>query len=204
MKALLRMLHAPVYGTRLEVLSRLLEPHLHAGESLLDVGCGAGALGGLLASRHGVEVEGLEVRPRPGCLIPVTPYEGGRFPFADDSFDSVLLADVLHHEAEPARVVREAARVARRRVIVKDHKLDGPLAWLRISFIDWAANAGYGVPCLYDYYTGPEWSALSEACGLEKECVIDSMDLYPNGLNILFGKRLQYLAILKTPTRTTA
>ncbi|NIP94893.1 MAG: hypothetical protein GWO24_16195, partial [Akkermansiaceae bacterium] len=101
MKALLRRLHAPVYEKRLEVLCELLSPHLEPGESLLDVGCGSGQLGSRLAERCGLEVQGLEVRPRGGCLIPVTAYSGGGFPFDDDAFDTVLLADILHHEPEP-------------------------------------------------------------------------------------------------------
>ena len=95
--------------------------------------------------------------------------------------------------------------MAARRVIVKDHKIDGLLARQRISFIDWAANAGYGVPCLYEYYSGPEWSDLLETCGLQEERVVDSIDLYPAGLNLLFGKRLQYLAVASgRPTEHTA
>jgi SAM-dependent methyltransferase len=198
MKALLRRLHAPVYEKRLAVLAELLGGHLVAGESLLDVGCGSGRLGALLGERHGVAVEGLEVQPRGDGLLPVTAYDGVTFPFADDAFDSILLADILHHERDPARVLREAARVARRRVLVKDHKIDGLLAWPRLSFIDWAANAGYEVPCLYQYYSGEEWSDLFRACGLHEERVLDSIDLYPTGLNLLFGKRLQYLAVLTT------
>jgi SAM-dependent methyltransferase len=197
MKALLRRLHAPVYEKRLAVLCDLLDPHLQSGESLLDVGCGSGQLAARLAERSGVTAEGLEIQPRAECLIPVTAYDGVTFPFGNDAFDAVLLADILHHEHDPARVVREAARVARKRVIIKDHKIDGPLAWPRISFIDWAANAGYDVPCLYQYYTGEEWSELFRSCGLAEERVIASIDLYPTGLNLLFGKRLQYLAVLK-------
>ena len=196
MKSLLRRLHAPVYEKRLEVLCKLLGPHLSAGESLLDVGCGSGELGGRLAKENVLEVQGLEVRSRESCLIPVTGYDGLHFPFDDRSFDTVLLADILHHEYEPARVLREAGRVARKRVIVKDHKIDGPLAWTRISFIDWAANAGYGVPCLYQYYSGEEWSDLFQSCQLVEQTVIDSIDLYPPGLNLLFGKSLQYLAVV--------
>lgn len=203
MKALLRRLHAPVYGKRLEVLSDVLGPHLRAGESLLDVGCGSGQLAARLAERCQVEVRGLEVRPRDECLIPVTAYDGGSFPFADGSFDSVLLADILHHEREPERVLREAVRVARTRVIVKDHKIDGVLAWPRISFIDWAANAGYGVPCLYRYYSAEEWSALFRKCGLVEQRVTDSLDLYPPGLNLMFGRRLQYLAVLGSESAST-
>lgn len=196
MKALLRLLHGPVYERRLEVLCDLLGDHVHSGESLLDVGCGSGELGRRLGDRYELDVKGLEVRPRDGCQIPVTSYDGAVFPMDDDSVDTVLLADILHHEHDPQQVLREAGRVASKRVIVKDHKVEGLLAQARISFIDWAANAGYDVPCLYQYHTGPGWTEFVQSCHLKEEVVHRSIDLYPPGLNLLFGKKLQYLAVL--------
>jgi hypothetical protein len=63
--------------------------------------------------------------------------------------------------------------------------------------IDWAANAGYGVPCLYRYPTLDEWRAMFDSCGLHRKDEYESIDLYPTGLNLLFGRRLQYLAVLE-------
>ena len=115
MKALLRTLHAPVYERRLEVLLKVLGDCLPRGESLLDIGCGAGTLGDGLAREYGLEVRGLETNTREGCAIPVEPYDGETIPYEDDSIDNVLLADVLHHEEKPERLLQEAGRVARRR-----------------------------------------------------------------------------------------
>ena len=150
-----------------------------------------------------MEVIGLETEVRGGCRIPVQAYEGGSFPHAGNSVDTVLLADVLHHEQDPSRVLKEAARVARKRVIVKDHKVGSLLAWPRISLIDWAANAGYGVPCLFRYPDQAGWHSLFEECGLQVSEEWTTMDLYPAGLNLLFGKKLQYMAVLH-PLRSGA
>jgi len=196
MKALLRALHAPVYDRRLEVLVSLLGSYLEGGETLLDVGCGAGTLGSALAKAHGVEVSGIETNVREGCAIPVEPYDGATLPKEDNSVDTVLIADVLHHEEEPGRLLCEAARIARKRVIVKDHKVGALLAWPRISLIDWAANSGYGVRCLFRYPSTEGWHALFEECGLRVQEELSSINLYPAGLNMLFGRRLQYLAVL--------
>ena len=196
MKALLRRLHAPVYGWRQKALLGLVGDHLRSGESLLDVGCGGGTLAGALARKYKLSARGLETHPRKECVIPVDPYDGGTIPHADNSFDTVLLADVLHHEEQPQRLLEEACRVAGKRVIVKDHKTGSILAWPRICLIDWAANAGYDVCCLYRYPDLKGWHDLFQksVLGIQKES--KSLNLYPPLLNGLFGRKLQYFVVL--------
>lgn len=196
MKALLRRLHAPVYERRQRSLLRLIGGCLPSGESLLDIGCGSGTLSSALAKERGLEARGLETHPRKQCAIPVDPYDGETIPHGDNSFDNVLLADVLHHEEDPLRLLEEACRVAARRVIVKDHKTGSILAWPRISLIDWAANAGYGVRCLYRYPDLKGWHDLFHESGLSIHKELKSLDIYPCFLNAVFGRRLQYLAVL--------
>jgi len=168
------------------------------------VGCGEGTLGRALMDAPGpkIVVEGLERRVRGGEPIRVIAYEGlegGKaIPIADQSYDAVILADVLHHEPEPDRLIAECARIARRLVIIKDHQVKGVLAQQRISFMDWAANAPYGVPCLYRYNTPAEWKAVRERHGLGVKAELGSMRLYPFGWNFVFGRGLQYLAVLET------
>ena len=203
-KSLLAHLHAPIYRTRIRVLSELIRPHLRPGDRVLDVGCGGGALAARLqaeAASRGVKVEvnGLERFPRGGEPINVSGYDGGRFPFADQTFDVVLVADVLHHESHPDELLRECVRVSRRTVIIKDHQLCGLLAKARVSLIDWAADAPYGVKCLYRYNRPAEWDAILDDQKLTPESVQRSIDLYPVGFNFLFGRRLQYLAVCRVP-----
>lgn len=203
-KQLLSKLHAPVYGKRLDVLTDLFLPHCREGDAILDVGCGSGQLGAELVKRAAerainIRVSGLEQFPRGGEPIAVTKYDGGRFPFQDHSFDIVIVADVLHHETDAIALLRECIRVSKRLVVIKDHQLSGPLAQLRVSFIDWAANAPYGVECLYCYNTPAEWESIVRELQLMPVALYSSMDLYPPGLNLLFGRRLQYLAICQVP-----
>ena len=209
LKRLLSKLHAPVYRKRLEVLTSLVLPHLRDGDAVLDVGCGSGQLGFELIRRAAekmisVRVSGLERFPRGDEPIPVISYDGNRFPFPDGTFDMVIVADVLHHENDPDALLRECIRASKRGVVIKDHQLAGPLAKARVSFIDWAANVPYGVACLYRYNTPAEWHAIVRKHQLTPLALYSSIDLYPPMLNLLFGRKLQVLAICRVPGNTAA
>ncbi len=197
----MRAMHAPVYRARLRALLSAIIPHLRPGDRVLDVGCGNGTLGRAIMDDprcpKGVVVEGLERVARGGEPITVHAYPGGTMPFPDGAFDAVIVADVLHHEENPGALLAECRRVSRRLVIIKDHQVKGAMAQARISFIDWAANAPYGVPCLYRYNTPQQWENLPRELGLEVAEARGSMKVYPPGVNLLFGGGLHYFGVLK-------
>lgn len=201
MKRLMRRLHEPIYHARLRELIRQIVPLLQPGDRVLDVGCGGGMLGKAVLDAPdrpaNVVVQGLETAPRGDEPIEVLAYDGQRFPLADRSVDVVILADVLHHERDPDHLLRECRRVTRRLMVIKDHKPEGPLAWSRVALIDWAANAPYGVPCLFRYRTTAQWHAAFAELNVQVEREHRSMSLYPPVINWLFGGRLQYLAVLR-------
>jgi SAM-dependent methyltransferase len=94
----------------------------HAGHSLVDLGCGLGGYSKVLAER-GFDVRGFDVLPeyveRARELgVRAEVYDGERLPLADGSVDTVVLIEVIEHLEDPARVLGEAARVARSGVLV--------------------------------------------------------------------------------------
>jgi ubiquinone/menaquinone biosynthesis C-methylase UbiE len=141
----------------------------------------------------------LEKRRRADQLPAVRFYDGQKIPYPDNAFDVVILADVLHHARAPRNLIHECSRVARRVLIIKDHKVDGFLARQRISLMDWASNVQYGIPCLYRYNTLKEWKKWIGQLDLKIEREVDSMKLYPSVMNFFFGGRIQYMAVLRTP-----
>lgn len=196
MDALLKMIHAPIYQHRLKVLVKLIQPYLSKNDRVLDIGCGAGLLGNAIVrsaqTPSDIEYTGVEKHPRGGEPINVVAYDGDGLPFEDKSFDVVLIADVLHHDPEPQRLLKEAARVSKKYVIVKDHKIDGLFAQSRVSFLDWAANEPHGVECLYDYPSYSQWNSMITGAALNIVHEETNINLYPPVFNAIFGRRLQY------------
>jgi ubiquinone/menaquinone biosynthesis C-methylase UbiE len=96
-------------------LSRVRAPR--AGDTLLDVGCGTGAITAALA-RHGIQATGVDVVPDfvriARELHPSTAFEVGdaeSLPFAAENFTFVTLASVLEHVRDWRLTLAEAARV---------------------------------------------------------------------------------------------
>jgi len=202
--ALMRRLHAPIYEKRISVLSDAIVSYVSTNDLILDVGCGSGSLGRAILDSprcpEGVRVVGLESRKRGGEAIEVQAYDGRTLPYADGAAEIVILADVLHHEEQPQRLLAESIRVARRIVFIKDHKVDGFLAQQRISLLDWAANTGYGVDCLYQYISKQGWKDFLAGFPVNVTDEIHSLDLYPPFFNLVFGRKLHYCVILRKPS----
>ena len=203
LRALLKRLHAPIYDRRIRTLASHITPHLREGDRVLDVGCGCGELGRAILDAPScppaVRVCGVEQRRRGNEPIDVQAFDGLTIPGAERTYDVVMLADVLHHIADPERLVQECIRVSKRLLIIKDHTVNGVLARQRLALLDWAANAPYGVPCLYRYRTAAQWTEAFHRHRLVVEEARTSMALYPFGLDLLFGGPLHCFTVLRVP-----
>ncbi|HSE75016.1 MAG TPA: class I SAM-dependent methyltransferase [Dongiaceae bacterium] len=97
-------------------------------ESLCDVGCGAG---GLLAhartlgiSAVGIEPDASKLADGRSASLDLRAGNAEALPFADASFDVVTFENSLHHVSDIGAALREAARVARRAIVILDPWFD--------------------------------------------------------------------------------
>jgi SAM-dependent methyltransferase len=184
-----------VLSRRVRVLGEHLAKLLPPGASVLDVGSGDGLLAAeLLRKRSDIQVQGVDVHVRTTAAIPVASFDGRTLPFGDSSFDAVVLVDVLHHADDPARLLREAARVARGPILIKDHTCDRFLAIPTLRFMDRVGNARHGVSLPYRYWRRQTWLDNFRALGLEITFWENDLGLYPIPARWLFGGSLHFLA----------
>jgi SAM-dependent methyltransferase len=117
-------------------------------------------------------------------------------PYASASVDVVLMVDVLHHTDDPTILLREAARVARTAVVVKDHLREGLGARLTLRSMDWVGNARHGVRLPYNYWSRAQWNRAFDTLGLAVEQWKCALGLYPKPASWLFDRSLHFVGLL--------
>jgi SAM-dependent methyltransferase len=149
-----------------------LAPHLAPGMTVLDVGSGTGQLSRWLAARTGIRPTLADVVDFDNRVLDF-PYvlleDPLTLPFPDRAFEAVIMLFVLHHIEEwddQERLVREAARVADRRLLVIEDtptsRVDRAInvAW------DWLLNLRHGIPRPFTFRTASGWTEVFGRCGL--------------------------------------
>ena len=198
MKAIARCHRSMVFGRRVRVLSALIADLLPVSGSILDVGCGDGSIASLIQERRpDLEIVGLDVLARSDAKIPVQIFDGTTVPYPEDSFDVAMFVDVLHHTDHAERLLKEARRVARQALIVKDHTRDGGLARPTLRLMDWFGNRPHGISLPYNYWSEREWREAFRRTGLAPSTWISDIPLYPWPANLVFGRSLHFLAQLQ-------
>jgi len=185
-----------IHSKRVQRLSELLSAIIPHSSTLLDVGSGDGRLAwSLLQRRPDLTIEGVDVLLREQTWLPVKLFDGTNLSYADSTFDAVMLVDVLHHTADPRALLREALRVSRRWLILKDHTLKGFAAGLRLRVMDRAGNSDYGVALPYTYMSEKQWEELEQILNMKVATKINKLRLYRRPLDYIFGSGLHFIAM---------
>jgi SAM-dependent methyltransferase len=204
MKVLDAVHERAVLQRRVVRLAELLSDFLPLNASVLDVGSGDGQIDALLLrERPDLTIEGVDLAVRQNTGIPVKQFDGKILPYPGASFDSVMFVDVLHHTDDPLVLLREAARVARKSVVLKDHAKEGICAGLRLRFMDYVGNARHGVALPFNYLTRKQWRDAEQRTGLSKAKEITKLDLYPWPAESFFGAKLHFIASYDVARRAT-
>lgn len=192
-----------VYRRRVSQLVLHLTSMIPDGPArVLDVGCGDGLISSQVqARRPELALEGIDVLVRPRTHIAVRQFDGIRIPHPDQSFDIAMCIDVLHHTEDPGILLREASRVAKRAVILKDHRREGFLAGPTLRCMDWVGNARHGVVLPFNYRTDAQWQEHFDFAELRIADQTTALHLYPAWADWFFGRGLHLLVRLEHPAR---
>jgi ubiquinone/menaquinone biosynthesis C-methylase UbiE len=166
--------------------------------TVLDIGCGDGVVAmHLKKSKPNLEIQGIDTLVRPGTAIPVSQFDGQDIPFESESFDLCMFVDVLHHAKSPFILLKEAVRVARHGIIIKDHKVSGLFARQTLKFMDDTHNRRYGVSLPYNYWTEEEWNDAFEKLHLNVFRYERRLNLYPFWADWIFGRSLHFIGFFE-------
>ena len=163
---------------RAEVICGEIERFLD-GSSLLDIGCGNGLIANKIRGRFTriQLVDVVDYVPRTLDLSFAKYSEGDQLPF-NDSFDTVLLLNVLHHSKDPLRLLQAAWSVTEKKLIVIEsvvgvHEAEPKASYelLKASdadqvayaaFVDWFYNRVLhdNIPVPYNFTSPENWISL--------------------------------------------
>jgi SAM-dependent methyltransferase len=125
---------------------------LPAEGPVLDLGSGTGHLSARLERERGLEVLTADVSDIHVVGPPPVLIADGVLPFEEGRFSAALLLFVLSYPNDPARVLKEVARVTRGPIIVRQSLHSGRVgyAWLRIREFLWTV-VGFHVSKVVGY-----------------------------------------------------
>jgi ubiquinone/menaquinone biosynthesis C-methylase UbiE len=200
---------------RANIVYKQISPYL-SGDSLLDIGCGNGLISHLARAHFQKKIQLLDVvsQVMPTLDLPFLPYnEGDPLPVANNSFDTVLLIAVLHHSADPEKLLKLAWGAARKRLIIIEsvvgvHDVPQPATYelakcsdadqiAYAAFIDWFYNRvlhdGVSVP--YNFTTPEDWRITF----MKHEMPLIKTDHFGQDMDI--GPEYHILFVLEKPSR---
>jgi len=165
--------------------------------SILDYGCGDGYLAkGISITHPTVRFKGLDVVSFEDKHITTTIYDGEHIPFPNNSFDLVMVADVLHHTENIGEELIKISRLSKKYIVIKDHLCESWWDALVLRVMDWVGNKSYGVSLPYNYIGAKQWNVLFQSCGLFPLTTVNKVSLYPFPLNLILKDTLQVVYLL--------
>jgi SAM-dependent methyltransferase len=188
-----------IHTRRVDVLAAHFADLIRPNASVLDIGCGDGQLAAaIIAQRPDIRIRGIDVLVRDNTAIEVTAFDGRTIPFDQDAFDTAILVDVLHHAESAPSLLAEAARVASKQIVIKDHYLRGFAAQRTLAFMDRVGNQRHGVDIPCNYLTEAQWDGLIESAGLRQVVCREKLRLYLPPLCWFFERGLHFVASLES------
>lgn len=148
-------------------LTRLLKPLLVGSKNILDIGTRRGRLARSIKRETNQNFIGVDILLQNKRSIPIIKCDGRLLPFKDNTFDCVMIVDVLHHVTDPDFIIKEAERVTKNLIVLKDHYYASKLDFTILKFFDYISNSADGVSLPFTFMQHDQWNRMFRNNGLK-------------------------------------
>lgn len=169
-KLFYKFFHEPrnVYWREAPFAKRIIQ-FLPKTGSFIDIGCASGKMAEYIANQTGLEPTLLDVLDYNESNLQLQTYDGDKIPYKRNNFDVALLVFVLHHATDQVKLLAEAKRVTKKRLIVIE---DTPTGWLEKRAWqrwDYLLNTGYHHDINQAHFSrsSQEWSEIFAKAGFK-------------------------------------
>ena len=163
--------------------------------SVIDIGCGNGEFASMLQEkRPNLTVQGCEVIDRGHLYVPITYFDGITLPFADNSFDYAMMINMLHHTDSPEAILREAIRVSRKGLIIKDHYANNMVDRANLHAMEYMnPNFREIMKLPLRFYSSGEWDSIMSKLGLTSDVINTDFVSYGRFWDLFFGRNMHFV-----------
>ena len=141
------------------------------GEKVLDLGAGNGLLAQEIKKQLNKEVVLVDIVDYNYTDLPLLLYKPeGRVPLANEEVDTTILYTVLHHASDPEHLLKEATRVTKKRLVIKEAYIEKDDLRITNSFFDWFYNRVIGdedINVPLNFLKVEEWEKLLKSYGFD-------------------------------------
>jgi ubiquinone/menaquinone biosynthesis C-methylase UbiE len=187
---IIKNLMKPLYETKAKKIEKHSRSYLEG--AVIDIGAGRCLIGREIEKNNkNAKVTSVDVIDLNETDMELIIYDGKNLPFKADSFDSAMIAYVLHHCDDPVAVLKEAIRVCKGNIVIfEDIDVD-----ITERVADFVANKVFNhkdINMTYNFKSKQEWLGVFKSLGLKTVYVEEGVEkewFYPFAKHIMFVVR---------------
>lgn len=136
--------------------------HLKEKSSILDIGCGNGKLGTYLSKKTNIYYHGVDIVKNKNPNNIIFTQSSFPYPFANKSFDTVIIILTLHHFDNPELGLEEAIRLSKNNILLLEDVPRNNIERKLMKVIDFVGNKWVSkeISIPFNFYSDEKWQSV--------------------------------------------